>query len=200
MTITPANFSSQFDSLMTFFQSQAGHIQTALPVEVVAVNTAKRTVSLKSLICMVDNAGKSVEYGIMANVPYVRLQAGNYGIIIDPAVGDKGIAVFCSRDISNVRKSKVPASRRKHSISDGIYIASLFNAEPATFLKIKGDTVEIKAAKVIINADTTINGNVNINGMVTIPQDVVIGKDAIPFTQHVHKYDGGKTLQPIKSD
>lgn len=172
MTLNPLNTNTTQNILTSFFQSMQSQVHTALPVEVVKVDTNKQTVSLESLVSMVDNEGNKVEYGLMSNVPYIRLQASNYGIIIDPKVGDKGLAIFCSRDISNVKKSKIPASHRKHSISDGIYIASLFNGKPKTYLKFNDNTVEIVATQIKINGDVTITGDANIAG--------------ISFKEHLH--------------
>jgi hypothetical protein len=45
-------------------------------------------------------------------VPYFRVQGGADAIIIDPKVGDLGIAVFCSRDITGVKRSKEASGSR----------------------------------------------------------------------------------------
>lgn len=67
-------------------------------------------------------------------------------MIIEPKVGDKGLVVFASRDISDVVQSKgkaKPASLRKHSMSDGMYIASLLYEEPKRYMEITKDAVSI---------------------------------------------------------
>ena len=187
MKIDPNSTNHITNAMNHLIGSAIEKINTAMPVEVIGVDTKKRMVSLKPMITLLDSQGNGFDYGTMSNIPYARLQAGNYGIIIDPKIGDKGIVVFASRDISNVlakRSKQIPASRRQYSISDGIYIASLLNDEPETFLRITEEKVEINAKTIMVTGDVTISGNATIGG--------------ISFKDHVHPkgHNGNPTGEP----
>ncbi|MDI2091694.1 Gp138 family membrane-puncturing spike protein [Commensalibacter oyaizuii] len=189
--MNPNKGNSQLNTLVSIIDNALSRISTAMPVEVLAVH--HNTVDVIPLVTMVDNEGRAVDHAPISGLPYIRLQAGDYGMIIDPQVGDKGLVVFAARDISHVIQSKkksLPASSRKHSISDGIYIASLLYEEPKTYIKITKDLVEVQASNINIKGDVSIDGNVKITGNMDIDQKVTVGQDAvihgISFNNHKH--------------
>ena len=117
------------------------------------------TVDIQPMVAQLDGKGNAMPHGTIYNVPYVRAQGGTNAVIIDPVVGDIGLAVFASHDISSVKASKKPAnpgSRRRFDWADAIYVGGMLNAAPAQYIRFTstGD-VEIKpAGKVtIIGAD-----------------------------------------------
>lgn len=140
------------------------------------------------LLQQVDGGGNGIPNVPMKNLPYFRLQGGGNAVIIDPKVGDIGIAVFAYRDISNTKKTKaegVPASARTHDVSDGLYIGGLLNGAPSQYLHFLDSGVElVSAGGVTINAasslDITAGGAVAINS----PSLTHNGKN-IGYT-HVH--------------
>jgi hypothetical protein len=82
----------------------------------------------------------------MYGLPYLRVQGGANSIIIDPQPGDIGIAVFASRDITNVKSTKAqanPGSFRTHDFSDGMYIGGLLNGVPTQYIKFSDTGIEI---------------------------------------------------------
>jgi hypothetical protein len=82
----------------------------------------------------------------MYGLPYLRVQGGANAIIIDPQPGDIGIAVFASRDITNVKSTKAqanPGSFRTHDFSDGMYIGGLLNGVPTQYIKFSDTGIEI---------------------------------------------------------
>lgn len=114
------------------------------------------TVDVQPLVHQVDGKGRSTPHGIIYGIPYFRLQGGTDAIIIDPKAGDIGMAAFCSRDISAVKKSKRasnPGSFRKHDLSDGIYFGGMLNGAPTQFLRCYSGGIEIVSpVKVRIHA------------------------------------------------
>ena len=141
-------------------------VRTALPVRVVSVTNSGSAapigrVDIQPLVGQLDGRGKHVDHGTIYNVPYLRIQGGQNAIIIDPAVGDIGIAVFCDRDISGVkrdRRTAPPASSRKHDMSDAIYLHSVLSAAPSQYIRFHAGGIEINAPSVTINGATAING------------------------------------------
>ena len=125
------DYTSDYNELQFVIRQRLADIQTALPVEIVAVKDG--FVDVKPIVQQLSADGSVIDHGVIYNIPYFRLQGGVNGIIIDPAVGDIGLCVFCSRDISgvkNARKNAPPSSRRMHSFSDGVYIGGILNDAP----------------------------------------------------------------------
>lgn len=156
--MNPNKGNSTLNTLFTMMDNAVSRIFTAMPVQVLTVDTDKRLLDVMPMVSMLDNEGQAVEHAQISNIPYARQQAGDYGIIIDPKVGDKGLVVFASRDISNVvanRSKHIPASMRKHSISDAVYIASLLNEDPRTWLQITDGKLEMAIAPAPKQSPTT---------------------------------------------
>ena len=112
---------------------------------------------------------KTVPHGVIPNVPYFRIQGGNKAIIIDPEVGDIGMACFCSRDISsvkNARKNAPPGSRRTYDISDALYVGGFLNKAPTHYIQFtnSGILVHTPGTATIEAPNIVLNGNVNVNG------------------------------------
>ena len=174
-----------FNETNFLIQQLLDGVQTALPVKILAVYPdAEFTglVDIQPLVQQIAGDDSLIDRGVIHNVPYTRIQGGVNAIIIDPVIGDIGIAVFCSRDISTVKKTKSispPASYRAHSFSDGLYIGGILNATPTRFIKFTETGIEIKASDTLtINSKVVINGDVLINGTLT--------NNAVNLTTHVH--------------
>ena len=160
--------SSDYETFIYQLQSEIEKMQTALPVEVVAVSGTGTSpvgyVDVKPLVTQLTVAGSPVSQGLLTNVPYCRIQGGKNAFIVDPEVGDKGIAVFASRDISgvkNAKKESPPSSRRKYSINDAMYIGGILNAAPTQYVYIKpqNEIVIHATAKIVIEASQKIELN-----------------------------------------
>ena len=128
-------------------------MQTCMPVQVVRCTndgglSAVGFVDVVPMVNQVDAAGNPVKHTTIFNVPYMRIQGGSNAIIIDPAVGDIGIACFASRDISkikNTRKSGNPGSARQYSFSDAMYIGGLLNGIPTQYVQFSADGIVINS-------------------------------------------------------
>ena len=130
---------SEFNSIAFLVQQMIGQTNTATVVQVKAVSNAGElspvgTVDVQPLVHQVDGIGQTVPHGVIHGIPYFRLQGGANAVILDPQVGDLGICVFSSRDISHVKASKQaspPGSYRKYSMADGLYIGGILKHAPA---------------------------------------------------------------------
>lgn len=125
--------------------------------------------------------GSRVDNSTVFNVPVWRLQRGASAVIMDPIEGDIGLMLCCDRDITKVRdekKESLPASKRVHSKSDGIYLGGVLNAEPSQYVKFANDgidivsplVVQVNGNTVVVNADEKISLNAPIieaNGQLT---------------------------------
>ena len=160
----PTGHQSPFDNWgefnrLRFIADQAiRKIQTSLPVRVDAVTNAGGLtpvgfVDITPLVNQIDGAGNPVPHVTIYNVPYFRIQGGANGIIIDPEVGDIGMAAFCSRDITKVKKTKAranPGSLRYHNFADGMYFGGFLNGTPTQY-------VQFSAAGIAIHSPVAVN-------------------------------------------
>ena len=152
-------------------------------------------VDVTPLVNQLDGQGNPTPHVTIYNLPYFRLQGGTNGVIIDPQKGDIGVAVFASRDISQVkatRKQGNPGSHRQYSFADGMYLGGMLNGTPTQYIqfsaagirihsptqvKLDAPDVLIEAQTVEINASTsttvntptfTVNGDAVVNGHTTM--------------------------------
>lgn len=125
---------------------------------------APARVSVQPMVGQIDGSGNIIPHGEIFDIPAFRYQAGNAAVIIDPVVGDKGAAIICDRDTSNVKATGAPAgpgSFRQNDYADGCYFGEFLGATPENYVWIKqtGDidivcsgTVAITSAALIHNA------------------------------------------------
>ena len=189
----------EFDRIAFMVQQALGKMQTATLVRIESCTNAGGLspvgyVDVTPLVNQLDGQGNPTPHVTIYNVPYFRLQGGANGIIIDPQKGDIGVAVFASRDISQVKTTKKqgnPGSHRQYSFADGMYLGGMLNGTPTQYIqfstagirihsptrvKIDAPDVLIEAQTVEINASTsttvttptfTVNGATVLNGTVS---------------------------------
>lgn len=184
------DYASEYNELNFLIAQKIKQLETSTVVKVIKVkanNQYTGYVDVQPLVQQSSNSGMPYDQPIMFNVPYMRLQGGTNAVIIDPAVGDIGIACFSSRDISTVknsRKPSLPASERTYDISDGMYIGGILNGTPTQFIQFTGDGINITTPGTV-----TINGNLTVNGTIT--------NNSINITTHKHSDpQGGITGGP----
>lgn len=155
------------------------------------------SVDVEPLVNQIDGKGVGTEHGIIYGLPYLRAQGGTSAIIMDPKVGDVGVALFANRDISNVKTSKakaLPASRRMFSMSDGIYMGGTLNGTPTQYVSFLNDQIQIvSTTKITLSApEVDLNSdNVKISGTALTHNGHNINGT------HVHpEHDGGTTTGP----
>lgn len=112
-------------------------VRTAIPVKVMAVHPGTGTppaigaVDVQPLVQTVDGTGRLWQLGITYGAQFSRIQGGGNALVLDPGVGDIGLAVVCDRDISSVVSAKGmagPGSARTHDLSDLVYQYSIISA------------------------------------------------------------------------
>ena len=198
-----------YNALQFVIESAANKIATAIPVKVMAVNAggsgaATGYVDVLPLVTFVGGDGESIQPVTLYHLPYSRIQGGIAAIVIDPVVGDIGLAVFAHSDSSTVTQGTAepqqPGSKRHHSMSDGFYIGGFLNQAPSCFLELKQDntailtapaTVTVNSPDITLNGNTTVNGdfavvggNSTMTGSLTTQGDVV--SDGISVQSHIH--------------
>lgn len=149
--------SGEANRLDFVIQQAMNRMATAVPVLVKAVGDG--TVDVQPMVSQLDGAGNAVPHGTIHGLPVLRYQAGVSAVLLDPVVGDRGLAIFCHADISSVKKTRKvanPGSRRKFDWSDGVYLGGILNDAPTQFIRISGSGVEITAPTVAVSANLTV--------------------------------------------
>jgi len=178
----PWDTTSEFNVIAFIVRQFIAKMSTMKPVKVMAVHPGigtppvAGTVDVQPLINLVDGIGNKTEWATVFNVPYLRLQGGQWAVICDPAVGDYGFVVCADRDISALKSAAPgqaapanPSSARKYDAADGVYLGGIFNAVPAATWWLKPDgTLQVTDA--LGNAIQTsasgflFTGNVKVAG------------------------------------
>lgn len=187
---TPFSDASEFN-FISFIVSQAlAKLQTITICKVNAVHTDTQTVDVQVLVNLMTGNRTAVQHGVIYGRPYYRLQGGSSGIICDPAIGDIGILVFGSRDLTAVIAAKGqanPGSQRTFDWADGLYIGGLLNVSPTQYIQFTpsdgGITIvspleiTLQAPTVTINASTAVNitsPTTTINGALVVTGDATL--------------------------
>jgi len=180
----PSSAASPFNATAFIVQAMLAGIATVKLVQVQAVDTNAKTVDVQPMVNQLDGQGNSTPHGTINAVPYVYAQAGDGAVIMDPAVGDKGVMVCCDRDISSAISSKAianPGSFRQLDAADGVYLFGLpgLNTAPAQFIKFSPNGIEwhdrngnemlsnsagISINGVVFNQQGQVAGNLPVNG------------------------------------
>jgi len=184
--LVAADMASEVGRLNYIIRSSLAKVRTSMPVQVISVtNTGGLSpigyVNVQPLVSSVDGNGELWPKGIIYNVPYMRIQGGANGIILDPAINDIGIATVCDRDISTVKNvgnsinsatghnfTSSPGSNRKTDMSDMVYLMTIIGAAPTQY-------VQFNSTGITITSPTTVTINatdIKINGKLTVVGDI----------------------------
>ncbi|MBO9332872.1 oxidoreductase [Achromobacter xylosoxidans] len=183
-----------------FLISQAlARLSTSTLVRVVAVTNAGGVapvgfVDVLPLVNQLDGAGNAVPHAVLHNLPYFRLQGGTDAIILDPKIGDIGIAVFASRDISAVKASKRqanPGSWRSYDMADGLYVGGLLNGTPVQYVQFTAGGINVVSPSKVTITAPQIEGNAEEQFAINSPQIVLNGT----VQQGSGSYGGTSTWQ-----
>lgn len=181
--------SSDYNTMVFVIAQQLAKLQTITLVKVVAVSNSGDvspvgTVDVQPLVNQLTAQRQPIPHGIIHGVPYFRIQGGQNAIIIDPQVGDIGMAAFASRDISAVVKNQGqanPGSFRRFDWADALYLGGFLGAAPTQYVQFTGSTLNIVAT-----------GTVNVNA----PSVKINGKEFIAHT-HSGVQTGGGVSGPV---
>lgn len=221
----PSDGASQFNATRLLVRSLLSRIATATMVQIVSCTNAggvapAGTVDIMPLPNQIDGNGNAIPHGVIYGCPYMRIQGGVNGIIIDPVAGDIGVAVFASRDLSSVIATKAqanPGSRRQFDWADGIYLGGLLNAAPSQYVQfapagitifsptavtVNTEAATINASTMQINAAVTIDGPLTVLGSATFNSSVIVNStlnvNGVEMDQrHTHPLPGGGDTGPV---
>lgn len=142
-------------------------------VEIVMVKAIDgETVDVLPLVTQRDMTGAPIENSLVYGAQVWRLQRGASAVIMDPVVGDIGVAVYCDRDSDNARANKVmgaPTTGRTHSKTDGIYFGGVLNQTPTQYVEFADNQINVVAPiKVVVDSPIAhFTGNITAEGNIT---------------------------------
>jgi hypothetical protein len=155
------------------------------------------TVVVQPQINMLDGVGTGLPHGQLHALPYMRYQGGANAIIMDPEPGDIGIAIFAQHDITKFKNTKSaanPGSRRKFSMSDGLYIGGFLNGTPNQFIQfitgtginiqdINGNIISMQSGMTLVTTPIfKVTGQIEAEGQITAR----VGGASVTLGNHTH--------------
>lgn len=215
----PGDGAGDFGAQSFLVRQILSRVNTCTLVKIVAVTNSGGLspvgfVDVQPLVNQVDGAGNAVPHGVLHHLAYFRLQGGTNAVILDPQVGDMGIAVFADHDISSVAANKAqanPGSWRRFNMADGLYIGGVLNGTPVQYVQftasginvVSPSAVTVTAPAITLNGPVTVNGSLTATGTVTAPD--VVGTTNVTFggksgISHVHsgvQPGSGNTGAPV---
>lgn len=201
----------EFNNMAFVVQQALGKMQTATLVRVESCSNAGALspvglVDVTPLVNQLDGQGNPTPHATIHNVPYLRMQGGANGVIMDPQKGDVGVCVFASRDISKIKATKKqgnPGSFRQYSFSDGMYLGGMLNGTPTQYVQFSAtgirihspSQVKLDAPDVLIEAQTVVIA-ASTSTTVTTPVFTVNGATVLngPLTQGTGSGGGAATM------
>lgn len=178
----PADSANHYTATRFLVQQILAKVQTATLVQIKGVRnaggiSAVGTVDVLPLVNQMTANRQPVQHGTIYGIPYLRIQGGTNAVILDPVVGDVGICVFASRDISSVKASKAqsnPGSGRSFDWADGLYLGGVLNGVPTQYVAFASAGITIKSpTKITIDAPTVEikGGGTSIDGKPFLPHE-----------------------------
>ena len=181
----PVDTADEYSVISFIVRQLINKISTLIPVKIVSVHAQggvapAGTVDVQPLVALLDGAGNASQHGIVYGLPYLRLQSGTTAIIMDPVPGDIGFIVCADHDISAVKSTGAaanPGSRRRFSLSDGIYFGGFLGPTPKQYIQISstgltladssGNTISTGPTGITLSGTNIIvSGNLQLTGAI----------------------------------
>jgi hypothetical protein len=166
--LDPNAGAGDFNATAFLVSQLIGKVGTMMPVQVVGTTSsglvaAPGTVTVVPQINQIDGFGNPTPRAKIYGLPIWRLQGGNSAIILDPVVGDLGMAFVAMRDISKFKATKKqsnPGSFRRYDLADSIYVGSILGAAPTQYVQfLPGGGINIVSTG---NVAVTASGNATV--------------------------------------
>lgn len=146
------------------------------------------TVNVQPLVQQVNGLGEITPHGTIYNLPYIRIQGGSDGIILDPKINDIGIICVADRDSSAALTAKdqaPPGSSRKNNPADGFYMMSVSGEAPEQYVQFKSDGIYITSPNKVTITAPNIEADASTQFKVVSPDIQLQGAVTITSTLHV---------------
>jgi hypothetical protein len=171
---TASDSATEFSTLQFIIASYVAQMATSTLVRVLTCTNSGGLspwgmVDVQPVVTQLAGDNTAVQHQRLFRLPYCRIQGGANAVIIDPEVGDLGVAIFASRDISALKKQEAvdqvasgairgvpPASDRQFSMADGLYLGGVLNGVPTQFVRFSSGGIELVSPTKIRLAAPTV--------------------------------------------
>jgi hypothetical protein len=160
---TPDGFEVEYNRLAFLITSLIEKAATLQLVQVKSVTGGglgtPAIVSIQPMVHQIDGQGRTTPHGVIYGVPVFRLQGGANAVIVDPQVGDIGLAACCLSDISTVKTTKQPSppgSFRRQDWADALYLGGFLNGVPAQYISVSGSGIVLGAGMTMTTGDFAV--------------------------------------------
>lgn len=178
---TPTNATAFLIEMMLRDTVNTAEVVVVMGVDAGGPESMAGYVDVKPLVCQTDASNNTLPPATISRLPYSRMQGGIAAVVVDPEVGDIGLAVFCKRDSSGVKQAAAspvqPASFRIFDQADGFYFGGFLNKVPEIWLELNQDKEAVLHAPTRVTVETQecivdcpesyFLGNVRIDGNLT---------------------------------
>lgn len=179
---TPSDAAGEYSSMAFVFRQLMAGVRTATIVQIKAVTNAGGVspvgkVDVQPMVHQIDGSGNITPHGTIYGIPYFRMQGGANAVILDPQVGDFGIAMFADRDVSGVvatGAAAAPGSARRNNFADGFYVGGILNGTPTQYVQFSDSGITVLSpTQVTIQAPTVaVTGNLTVSGTVVTQSSI----------------------------
>lgn len=144
----PVDNGTEADSLLSNleFFLYGKHFTEIVKILAVYGEAPNLKVDILPLVTRTTNTGDPIPNVTVYGVTAFRLQRGNSAVIMNPVVGDIGIAMYCDKDSDNARRDRIsgaPNTTRCHSRIDALYLGGLLNQQPDQFIEFADSAINI---------------------------------------------------------
>lgn len=185
----PVDSGTEADSLLSNLELflYGKHFTEIVKIIAVYGEVPNLKVDILPLVTRTTNTGEPIPNVAVYGATVFRLQRGNSAVIMNPVVGDIGIAMYCDKDSDNARRDRVsgaPNTTRCHSRIDALYMGGLLNQQPDQFIEFADSAINITSPNPVnvtcskatiiapggVNVDSPnshFTGNVTADGNIT---------------------------------
>lgn len=207
----------QYNNIIFAVQRALAKMQTATLVKIISCTNAGDVspfgfVDVLPLVNQIDgsNPPNPTPHGTVHGLPYLRMQGGSNAIILDPQPGDIGVAVFASRDISQIKSTQDqgnPGSFRSFDFADGIYLGGVLNGTPVQYIRFSAEGIELvsptaitlTAPEIVVNGALSMSGgNATMTGSLLVDGDILGAGLSLLEHTHTSEEPGTPTSPPIR--
>lgn len=175
LSANPTDYVDEYNGLIYIINSIISNRVRGAEIVKVIANNGDGTIDVLPVIKNVDASGNAIQETPIFGVKYIEWQYGINAFQAEPAIGDIGLLIVCTKDTKNV-KSGIVGDLGSFELESGIYFGGLKGLnQPATqFIKMDENGITITTPKSLtVNAteDVVVNGvdvSVNASGKANI--------------------------------
>lgn len=168
----PTDYVDEYNGLIYIINAViSDRVRGAEIVKVIA-NNGDGTIDVLPIVKNVDAEENAIEETPIFNVKYMEWQYGINAFQAEPAIGDIGLLVVCTKDTKNV-KSGIVGDLGTFELESGIYFGGIkgLNVPATQFIKMDESGITITTPKTItVNAEENVLVNVTGKASVIAPE------------------------------